>query len=584
MLFVPRPAWAGVWMGVASLMCGQSAAAATVSCHTHTVVAGDTLIDLSQRYLAEPGHWQILARANHVRDPRRMPVGTALCIPLDKMKSTPKPGVVLEVVGDAVSEAPEAPPEPAQAQPPNRRQPKPRGKAAGKAAMAQAAPPTPPASTPLHKGDAVPPGMTLRTSTNGYVTVQLADGSILKVQADTEARLESSRHYEEAGFYASIWSVLRGRVESLVTHLTGGQPRYQIKTPQAVLGVRGTEFRVSTDAQRTVGETLSGTVALSSGSHTTLIQAGQGTVTNGQAGVETPQALPSAPTLGGVPTLFERPLMRIDLPEAPGAASYRIQIAEDADFRRVRFEAVSPQAHFRVGDLPDGVYHLRARIANAHGLEGADAVVALRLKARPEPPIPTAPVDHAKVRAKEVTLSWTTHPDARQYRLQVARDAAFTQLVAEHTALKDTQLTLALPVGDYHWRLATTAAAQDMGPWGDPQLLLMREPPPQPPPPVITPDSLQFQLQSEPGQRFEFQMASDAGFTHMLHETASPTPQITLPRPAEGGRLYVRYRAIDDDGFIGPYTSPQMVLLPPCVRSGDMQCVKGGGRFLTSRP
>ncbi|MDT1000381.1 hypothetical protein RNI08_32125, partial [Pseudomonas aeruginosa] len=67
--------------------------------------------------------------------------------------------------------------------------------------------------------------------------------------------------------------------------------------------------------------------------------------------------------------------------------------------------------------------------------------MALRLKARPEPPIPTAPVDHAKVRAKEVTLSWTTHPDARQYRLQVARDAAFTQLVAEHTALKDTQLT-----------------------------------------------------------------------------------------------------------------------------------------------
>ena len=561
MLLAHRPAWTGVWMCAASLTCCPVALAASASCHTHTAVAGDTLIGLSQRYLADPRHWQVLARVNKVANPRRIPIGQALCIPVDRMKTTPQPGVVLEVVGEVTRHAPPG---------------------AGPVAAMQ----------PVQKGDAVTQGMTLRTSPNGYVTVQLADGSILKVQADTQARLDSSVKYEEAGFFASTWTVLRGRVESLVTHLTGGQPRYQIKTPQAVLGVRGTEFRVATDDRQTRGETLAGTVAVSgavngaadSARHTTLVAAGHGTVANAQARVAEPQPLPAAPVLSALPSLFERPLLRLDLPETPGASSYRIQIAEDADFRRVRAEASSPQPHFRVSDLPDGHYHLRARVANAQGLEGLDATQPLRLKARPEPPIPTAPANRGKLRAREAQLNWTAHPQAQSYRLQVAHDEGFTQLVLDQATLPAPQATVPLPAGDYHWRVATTAAGPDQGPWGDAQLLQMREPPAQPPPPVLTPDSLQFQLQAEPGQRFEFQMATDAEFAQLLHAVASDKPDIALPRPPEGGRLYVRYRAVDADGFIGPYTTPQMVLLPACVRSSDMQCIRSGEHFITTQP
>lgn len=561
MLLAHRPAWTGVWMCTAWLACCPVALAATASCHTHRAVAGDTLIGLSQRYLAEPWHWQVLARINKVGNPRRIPIGQALCIPVARMKATPQAGVVLEAVGEVT-----------------RRNPPGAGPSA--------------AMLPVQKGDAVTQGMTLQTSANGYVTVQLADGSILKIQADTQARLDSSVKYEEAGFFASTWTVLRGRVESLVTHLTGGQPRYQIKTPQAVLGVRGTEFRVATDDRQTWGETLSGTVAVSgavnraaSGAgRTALVAAGQGTVADAQARIAAPQPLPAAPVLSGLPALFERPLLRLDLPDVPGASSYRIQIADDADFRRVRAEVTSPQPHFRVGELPDGHYHLRARVANAQGLEGLDGTWPLQLKARPEPPIPTAPANRAKLRAREAQLNWTAHPQAQSYRLQVARDAGFTQLVVDQPALPGPQATVPLPTGDYHWRIATTAAGPDKGPWGDAQLLLMRDPPAQPPPPVITPDSLQFQLQAEPGQRFEFQMAADAAFTQMLHTVASDTPAVTLPKPPEGGRLYVRYRAVDADGFIGPYTTPQMVLLPACVRSSDMQCVRSGERFITTQP
>lgn len=554
MLLAHRTAWAAAWLCTASLAMGSDVSlAGTTTCHTHTAVAGDTLIGLSQHYLAQPMQWQLLARANRVPDPRRIPIGTRLCIPVDQMKSTPKSGVVLEVVGEATA------------------------KSGDKTTQAGA-------GRAVQKGDPVPPGMSLRTSPNGYVTVQLADGSILKIQANTEAKLESSQHYEEAGFYASVWSVLRGRVESLVTHLTGGQPRYQIKTPQAVLGVRGTEFRVATDGRRTLGETLTGTVAVSSGQQTALINAGQGTIADAQNKVAPPLPLPSAPPLDGLPKLFERPLLRIDLPSVPGASSYRLQIAEDADFRRVRAELTDTQTHFRISDLPDGRYHLRMRVANAQGLEGRDAVATFQLKARPEPPIPTAPGHQAKLRAREATLNWTSHPQATRYRVQIARDALFTQLVAEQTDLRDTHWQTPLPAGDYFWRLATTGAGPDLGPWGDAQMLLMREPPAQPSPPTLTPDALQFSLQAEPGQRFEFQMARDEAFADLIKELPSDKPEVSLPRPVEGGRLFVRYRAIDSDGFIGPYTAPQLVLLPACLRDGHGSCVQGDQRFITTRP
>jgi hypothetical protein len=571
MLLVHRSAGANVLMCAASLTCCSGAAVASESCFSYKAVAGDTLIGLGQQYLNHPSDWRVLARVNRIQQPKRIPQGTTLCLPVSVLKSTARNGVVLDVVGQATRFVNESPPAAA-----------PLAKSRGETEPTRAAPNVAP--TQVAKGDVITPGMSLRTSTNGYVTVQLADGSILKVQADTEARLDSSRQYEAAGFFASVWSVVRGRVESLVTHLTGGEPRYQIKTPQAVLGVRGTEFRVQTDARRTLNETLSGTVEVRQLSQGQLVSAGQGTIAAQGNPVAAPVPLPAAPDLSRVPDLQERPVVRVELPEVSGASNYRVQVAEDADFRRVRGEVTAERPVLRVVDLPDGAYYLRARVANAQGLEGLDAVKPFKLKARPEPPIPAGPAHKAKVRDTAATLTWSAHPDASVYRVQVAQDAAFAQLVLDRPDVRDTQLRVELAPGDYHWRLATTAAKQDRGPWGDAQVLLMRPPPPEPPPPVISASSLSFSLLAEPGQRFEFQSAPDATFSRVQSEIKSADSTVVIPKPAEGGRMYIRYRAIDADGFIGPYTRPQLIALPACVRDGAGHCIQTLDRFMTSKP
>ena len=562
MLFASRPAWAGIWVCAASLtgcphaMSAPLAAplppppAAPWSCHTHIATEGDTLIGLGQRYLARPLEWPLLARLNHVANPRRIPIGSPLCVPLERMRSAPRTVQVLDAVGD----------------------------------------------TNAHPGDILQAGQRLRTGGNGYITLQLADGSVVKVQSATEAVLQSSQAHEPAGVLRTAWQLLRGRIESLVTRQPAAPPRFQIQTPQATLAVRGTEFRVTAQQDRTLAETLSGAVAVQQGPRQALVSAGQGTLADAQAGLTPPQPLPAPPDIAGVPVLFERPLVRIALPPLAPNHRYRVQVADDADFRRVRAEVDSTEALVRLADLPDGAYHWRVRTSDASGLAGADATGHLQLKARPEPPIPTAPLSGAKQRTPAIAFSWTQHPQAHHYALQVSRNAAFTDLVVDQATLPEPQFSIPLPPGDYLWRLRTVASATtpaapgaDPGPWGDAQRLAVRAPPASLPAPTVSDTALLFQPQGEPGQRFEFQLARDAAFHDVLAEASAPAsanpPPVSLPRPDEGGRLYVRYRAIDPDGYIGPHSSAQTIELPPCLRSGDGACVRSGnGQPLQTRP
>ena len=69
------------------------------------VRSGDTLIGISQRYLDDPGRWPQLQRLNRVANPRRMPVGRMLTLPLDWLRWTELPAEVLFVLGGATVNA-----------------------------------------------------------------------------------------------------------------------------------------------------------------------------------------------------------------------------------------------------------------------------------------------------------------------------------------------------------------------------------------------------------------------------------------------------------------------------------------------
>lgn len=60
---------------------------------------GDTLITLGQRYLAEPRRWETVQRLNRIADPHRIPPGTVLRIPASLLRSTPGQATLKTVHG-----------------------------------------------------------------------------------------------------------------------------------------------------------------------------------------------------------------------------------------------------------------------------------------------------------------------------------------------------------------------------------------------------------------------------------------------------------------------------------------------------
>ena len=101
----------------------------------------------------------------------------------------------------------------------------------------------------------------------------------------------------------------------------------------------------------------------------------------------------------------------------------------------------------------------------------------------------------------------------------------------------------------------------DRGPWGDAQKFTLA--PPQAPPeaPSVSDKEISIAWPSEPGQRFEFEMASDDRFSKIVQSKQTTEARVVLPRP-DPGKYWLRVRATDADGFVGAWSAPQVLDLP----------------------
>lgn len=66
----------------------------------YLTVQGDTLIGISQRYLKDPRQWPTLQQLNRVDNTRQLPTNTRLRIPVELLKSSPAPAMVKHVEGN----------------------------------------------------------------------------------------------------------------------------------------------------------------------------------------------------------------------------------------------------------------------------------------------------------------------------------------------------------------------------------------------------------------------------------------------------------------------------------------------------
>jgi hypothetical protein len=494
---------------------------------TYFAREGDTLIGLGQRLLIRPGDWQPVQRLNGIKNPHAIPVGTAIRIPISMLRATDAPGKVVNVSGIATLDG-----------------------------------------VPVQEGADVKAGARLATA-QGAITVALADGSQLTLQPQSEVAIARAHRYGTLGVFDSLIELLFGRVETRVNPQRRND-RYEIHSPSAALGVRGTVFRVGNErgSKATTSEVIEGKVlATATGTNANAsthasvnVDAGFGTkVEAGKAPLPPVRLLP-APAVDRLPARYERLLVRIPVPEVTGASRYRAQIARDPTFQSLVEDAVAQSGEFRFANLADGRYSLRLRAIDTNGIEGSDALHTFELKARPEPPILAQPAEGAKVLAGTVQLRWSQPVSATRYRVQVASDAAFTQRLLDVSDEDMNQLEWANAApGRYYWRVATNVGS-DAGPFGDAQSFEARAGTAALPPAKDVGDAFAFSVTGQPGQTFAFQLAADPDFKMVVTESSHQETDVRLPKPAAGD-YYVRYRSIDPDGFTGPYSAPQKVVV-----------------------
>lgn len=493
----------------------------------------DTLIGLANRYFIDPSRWPEFQRLNDVRYPRRLQIDSILRIPIDWLKQEPAQAAVSVIRGNAIV------------------------RVGGE-------------DKPLSVGTLLNTGDIIRTDANSSLSVRFIDGSQVLLLKDSTLKLDNLTAYPNTGMANTQLKLETGRVETQVKPLKGAASRYEIRTPMAQLGVRGTDFRVGADTSSNTGSTevLSGAVQAENDAGTVDVQQGFGSVIALGKPPSPPIELLPAPDLSTIPALIERTPIRFRWQPMAAASGYRVQIERDKQFNVVLDEDVfvTPEASFP--DLPDGQYAMRVRAIDTHGLEGLNADREITVKARPEPPFLQAPEDQSTQRGDRLDFTWARVGEAAGYYFQLASDASLKSPLLEERNWADTHLATPKPLvpGQYFWRVASRRASGDLGPFGDVQQFTLKAIPMVEggaARPVLNDKSLTLQWKSgPPGQTYQLQLARNQEFSPLLKEEIAAEPRVEFQRPA-GGSIYMRVKAIDSDGFEGPYGAPQEIEVAP---------------------
>ncbi|GGH50854.1 peptidase M23 [Comamonas phosphati] len=565
--FRGRPWMAAGLAGVGSLL-SQTAALAQITpmprggdVIAHRVVAGDTLEQLAARYLGDYRQWSALQSHNRVPDPYRLRPGSVLEIPVNLLRAAT--ASVEFVHGDVRSRSLDHP---------------------GDAGPAK--------QTAVQKGQLLQEGDSLKLAPDSFVAVKLADGSLVRVQAESEVQLRQMRRKGRAGTLQSVLDLHEGNLEASVPKQANGERRFEVRTPTASTSVRGTRFLVFNDADgRTAASVDEGSVAVRSGQPGTLVHPGQGVSVTADGHVGRPRKMLPAPDTSAWPQLAEdASWVSLPLPTLPGAARYQVQLAQDAALNQVVRSGLFSQSPLRLTGVDDGNYVVAIRALDANGIPGARSLHSLRVKAHPVPPLYESPEPNAIIGLGQGSLNCTKVEEASAYRIQVvAADGDFAQPLVDASALRDCALpadALArLAPGTYRWRAASQRTLADgnidQGPFAAAQAMKLARPPAQ-----LSSDALQLgggpgegsrtiRWSGEEGHRYHVVVASEPGFAAPLVDTWVDQPQWS-PQDLPSGAYYLRLQVQDSNGLRSNFSAARQFQAGSWVTDGSGQMLTSG--------
>lgn len=220
--------------------------------------------------------------------------------------------------------------------------------------------------SPAHVGQLLGGSELLKTGPGAVSVIRLTDGSQVWVAPGSLVRLKRAV-VEPAGRTVEI-ELFEGNAEVIATP---GRGTFDVVTPAAIAGVRGTEFRVAVVPAGSRLETLGGGVELGAGGEEVLVDAGKGSRAKTGGTPEEPRDLLVAP----VPLTALHGRLKKDeaLSWTPidGAARYEVLLARDTAFaRELRVLVARGERTALPADLAQGKWFWRVRAVDPDGFVG----------------------------------------------------------------------------------------------------------------------------------------------------------------------------------------------------------------------
>ena len=320
----------------------------------------------------------MVARLNRITNPSRLRIGSTLLVPLRMLRFFVGTAEVVWVRGAVTAVT-----------------------AAGESRVIAA-------------GARVETGSRIETGPDSAVRVRLVDGALLLVGERSRVSVDELTVFALPGVVRTKLGVGQGRVEAQVNRQRPGS-RYEIRTPVMTTAVRGTEFRVGMldEGRGARTEVMSGGVDAATGTSSVAVEAGLGLVVAADGSLGAPRPLPSAPDLSALPARLERLPVQLAWPPVAARAATAYSCLRRWRERPLVAERVTEAATARWPDLADGRYTVRIRAIENTGLEGHDAEASIEVKARPQPPFASEPVDGGRVYGARPALRWTRAEGAR---------------------------------------------------------------------------------------------------------------------------------------------------------------------------
>lgn len=495
---------------------------------THVLQRGDSIWQLAHEQLNCLCHVDELLKLNQITDPLHLVPGTTLKVPVSWLKRLPGVAQAAHVSGKVMWASDEHVP-----------------------------------LQPLGEGSRLSAPALIQTGSDGQCSLTLSDGSRVLIRPDSLVRLQQ---IEQTGLVRGLIlrvRVERGSVENVVKPRKAGG-HFDVGTPSAVATVRGTDFRVSADAQGMRTEVLGGAVQVSNAKGSKALAPGTGIVVAQGARPSDVQPLLAAPDAARLPGLIERFPLVVALPDQPGVVAYRTQWRLQGNPLAQITEPTAVKPTLVGIGVPDGDHVLRVRAIDVKGLEGLPADVPVRVHRRPDPPIYLSPLPDVVISEERPDVAWA-RGETSQVRLQVGGDPSFNQPWIDATVSNDgrTSMLKSLGAGTWFWRMAAVDAKGEPGPWGPTQRLTRQPAAPKTEAPREENNRMVMRWEPVAGaQRYEVAL-SEVGSDQAPHiYPVDGDAFLALPTDLSSGDYDIKVRAMLSTGVGSDWSAPQRLTVP----------------------